>query len=390
MNGRVNMHDIARRAKVSIGTVSNVINETASVREPSRHRVLDAIKKLGYQRSQLARGLRRDYTNMIGMIIPDITNPFFPVLVRAAEDVAYANGYRLVLCNSDNNPKKEAGYLTELQSYLPAGLLLIPAVDSLLHEQPQRNGRPTPTVCIDRKPEGWQCDTVCAGNRNGAYMATLHLIDHGHRRIAVIGGPPHLENARQRLLGFKHALREANIELPPVYLQMGRFDRASGLEAALCLLRPASRPTAIFAANDLMAMGAMLAVRELGLRCPEDVSIVGFDDLEIVELLQPPLTTVHQPVYKLGATAAERLVKRISGLSDAPQDIVLETQLMRRGSVMRAQPQASGRNSGISSRAGLKPSASPRRNGQREAVSNPTSVQPNPCTSKLMTRDIRE
>lgn len=332
------MHDIAKRAKVSIGTVSNVLNGTVAVREPSRQRVLEAIKAFGYQRSQLARGLRRDYTNMIGMIVPDITNPFFPSLVRAAEDVAYTHNYRLVLCNSDNDPKKELSYLTELQSYLPAGLLLIPAADSLLREQPMRNGRPTPTVCIDRKPQGWKCDTIYAGNENGAYAATLHLIDHGHRRIAVIGGPPHLANARQRLRGFRRALKEAGIPLPDAYVQTGQFDRVSGLEAALCLLRPASRPTAIFAANDLMAMGAMLGMRELGLRCPEDVSIVGFDNLDIVDLLQPPLTTVQQPVYRLGVTAAELLLERISGANDAPKEILLETELIRRGSVIRAQP----------------------------------------------------
>jgi DNA-binding LacI/PurR family transcriptional regulator len=339
MNGPVNMHDIAKRAKVSIGTVSNVLNGTVAVREPLRLRVLEAIKAFGYQRSQLARGLRRNYTNMIGMIVPDITNPFFPSLVRAAEDVAYTHKYRLVLCNSDNDSQKEASYLTELQSYLPAGLLLIPAIDSLLREQPMRNGRPTPTVCIDRKPEGWKCDTIYAGNENGAYAATLHLIDHGHRRIAVIGGPSHLANARQRLRGFRQALKEAGIPLPDAYVQTGRFDRASGIEAALCLLRPASRPTAIFAANDLMAMGAMLGMRELGLRCPEDVSLVGFDNLvDIVDLLQPPLTTVQQPVYRLGVTAAELLLERISGANDAPKEIVLETELIRRGSVMRARP----------------------------------------------------
>jgi LacI family transcriptional regulator len=336
-NGRVNMHDIAERAKVSIGTVSNVINGTVPVRASSRGRVLDAIQALGYQRSQLARGLRRDYTNMIGMIIPDITNPFFPAMVRAAEDVAYAHGYRLVLCNSDNDPKKEASYLTELQSYLPAGLLLIPAVDSEVREQPMRNGRPTPTVCIDRKPNGWKCDTVYADNESGAYDATLHLIDHGHRRIAVIGGPAHLANARQRLQGFRRALKEAGIPLPHAYLQAGRFDRASGHEAALSLLRPASRPTAIFAANDMMAIGVMMALRDLGLRCPDDVSLVGFDTLEIVEVLRPPLTTVQQPVYSLGVTAAERLIQRISGLAEEPRDIVLETELIRRGSVARYQ-----------------------------------------------------
>jgi len=355
MNGRVNMHDIARRAKVSIGTVSNVINETVSVREPSRQRVLDAIKALGYHRSQLARGLRRDFTNMIGMIIPDITNPFFPALVRAAEDVAYAHGYRLVLCNSDNNSAKEATYLTELQSYLPAGLLLIPAVDSQLREQPMRNGRPTPTVCIDRKPQGWKCDTIYAGNESGGYAATLHLIDHGHRRIAVIGGPSHLSNARERVRGFRRALKDAGIELPEAYVKTGKFDRTSGLEAGLVLLRPESRPTAIFAANDLMAMGAMLAMRELGLRCPEDVSIVGFDNLEIVELLQPPLTTIQQPVYTLGINAAELLIQRISGSTEPPKDIVLETELIRRGSVMRVQAEVESQLANVSAKRPRKP-----------------------------------
>ena len=161
------MHHIAKRAGVALGTVSHVINGSAVVREPLRRRVLEAIQTLGYQPSQLARGLRRDYTNMIGMIIPDITNPFFPALVRAAEDVAYAHLYRLVLCNSDNDPKKEASYLSELQSYLPAGLLLIPAVDSQLKEQPTRNGRAVPAVCIDRKPKGWTGDVVRAGNEEG-------------------------------------------------------------------------------------------------------------------------------------------------------------------------------------------------------------------------------
>jgi LacI family transcriptional regulator len=331
------MHHIAKRAKVSLGTVSHVINGSAAVREPLRQRVLEAINALGYQPSQLARGLRRDYTNMIGMIIPDITNPFFPALVRAAEDVAYSHLYRLVLCNSDNDPQKEASYLSELQTYLPAGLLVIPAVTSELREPPMRNGRPTPTVCIDRMPEGWKGDAVRASNEEGAYAATLHLIDHGHRKIATIAGPPHLTNARERLDGFRRALKEAGIALPAEYVVHGQFDRKSGLDAALRLLRPPSRPTAIFAGNDLMAMGALLAVRELGLQCPEDVSIVGFDNIDTAELLQPSLTTVQQPVYRLGTAAAELLVQRINGLDDTPREMVLETELIRRNSVARNQ-----------------------------------------------------
>lgn len=335
MNARVNMHHIAKRAKVSIGTVSNVVNGSVAVREPLRRRVLDAIQDLGYQPSQLARALRRDYTNMIGMIIPDISNPFFPSLVRAVEDVAFKNLYRLLLCNSDDDPQKEASYLLELQSYLPAGLLLIPSTGSTLREQPVRNGRVTPTVCIDRKPEGWHGDIVRVGNEAGAFAATQHLIDYGHRRIGIITGPSHLINARERLRGFRRALKRAGIDLPRSSVQYGRFDRTSGMEAALTLLRIGQRPTAIFAANDLMAMGAMLALRELGLRCPEDVSIVGFDNLEIVELLMPPLTTVQQPVYKLGVSAAELLLQRISGLDEPPREVVMETELVRRESVAR-------------------------------------------------------
>lgn len=338
MKSRVNMHDIARRAKVSLGTVSHVINQSAVVREPLRQRVLDAIRELGYQPSQLARGLRRDYTNMIGMIIPDITNPSFPALVRAAEDVSYAHLYRLVLCNSDNDPQKEASYLTELQSYLPAGLLIIPAEGSDLHDAPQRNGRSTPTVCIDRKPRGWKGDVVRVGNEEGGWAAAMHLIDHGHRRIAAVTGPLHLTSAKERLGGCRRAMRERGLKLPPEYIVQGQFDRPSGFTAGLSLLRPASRPTAIFVSNDVMAMGVLLAMRELGLRCPEDVSIVGFDNLEATELLQPPLTTIQQPAYRMGTIAAELLIRRIAGNREAARDITLDTELIRRNSVMRIPP----------------------------------------------------
>jgi DNA-binding LacI/PurR family transcriptional regulator len=335
MSGRINMHHIAKRAGVSLGTVSNVINRTAAVREPLRQRVLEAIRALGYQPSQLARGLRRDYTNMIGMIIPDITNPFFPALVRAAEDVAYRHQYRLVLCNSDNDPEKESSYLEELKSYLPAGLLVIPAEDSRLRDQPVRNGRRIPMICIDREPVGWKGDTVRADNETGAYLATMHLIDHGHRHIATIAGPPHLTSATERLKGFRRALNEASLPLPTRCVVHGQFDRASGFEAALKLLRPVPRPTAIFAGNDLMAMGVLMALRELGLRCPDDVSVAGFDNIDMADLLHPPLTSVQQPVYRLGAAAAELLIQRIGGQAGTARRILLETELVRRASVAR-------------------------------------------------------
>ncbi|HEY2468145.1 MAG TPA: LacI family DNA-binding transcriptional regulator [Terracidiphilus sp.] len=361
MNGRVNMHDIAKRAKVSLGTVSHVVNGSVAVREPLRQRVLKAIQELGYQPSQLARGLRRDYTNMIGMIIPDITNPFFPALVRAAEDVAFTHQFRMVLCNSDNNPEKEASYWSEMQSYLPAGLLLIPAVGSNLHEQPLRNGRVTPTVCIDRKPVGWKGDVVRADNEGGSYAATRHLIDQGHHQIATVTGSPDVGTAKERLRGYRRAMKEAGLTVPPNYIEKGNFDRSSGFEAGLRLLRPATRPTAIFAGNDMMAMGVLLALRELGLHCPEDVSVVGFDNLDATELLQPSLTTVAQSAYRMGTTAANLLLERISGIKAPPREVVLETELIRRDSVMRLRPHAAAGRRGDT----------PDKRGDRSSVGTP-------------------
>src|ERR1700691_910057 len=175
-----NMQEIAKMAGVSLGTVSHVLNNTANVREPKRTRVLEAVQAAGYQPSQLARGLRRDTTNMIGMIIPDITNPFFPAVVRGAEDVAFSNGYRLVLCNTDNDHSKELVHLNELRTYLPAGLIVIPSNFSDLTEQAKSYREAgTGVVCIDRLPKDWSGDSVTADNHSGAYMATRYLIQNG-------------------------------------------------------------------------------------------------------------------------------------------------------------------------------------------------------------------
>jgi LacI family transcriptional regulator len=176
---RITMHQIAKMAGVSLGTVSHVINQTAPVREPLRQRVTKAVEKLGYQPNQLSRGLRLNRTNIIGMIIPDITNPFFPGVVRGVEDVAYKSSFRLVLCNTDNDPAKEATYLSDLKSFLPAGLLVIPSVDSSLSSE--QSG--PPVVCVDRRPRGWKGDIVTVANEDGGYKAARYLIEMGHRQL---------------------------------------------------------------------------------------------------------------------------------------------------------------------------------------------------------------
>lgn len=330
----VTMRQIAERAQVSIGTVSHVINETAPVRPKLRERVLDAIRSLGYQPSALAQGLRKNRTDMLGMVIPDITNPFFPGVVRGVEDVAYERSFRVILCNADNDPAKEASYVRELRSYRIAGLLMIPASGAdIAGDLRTYASASVPVVCIDRVPEGWKGDAVLVANAEGAYLITRHLLEMGHRRLAVITGPLKLTNAAQRLKGFRRALAEAGLEINAESIQEARFDTASGYESALRLLRRLPRPTAIFACNDLMALGVLQAARELNLRCPEDLSIAGFDSLEFSNFTDPSLTSVYQPGYQLGATAARLLLQRVDGLRSGPKKILLPTELKKRNSV---------------------------------------------------------
>jgi LacI family transcriptional regulator len=334
MTQSVTMRQIAERAGVAIGTVSHVINETATVRPKLRERVLEAIRSLGYQPSALARGLRRKQTNMLGMVIPDITNPFFPGVVRGVEDVAYKRSFRVILCNADNDPSKEASYVRELRSYHIAGLLIIPAegadIANHLHAYTSAS---VPVVCIDRVPEGWKGDAVLVANAEGAYLATRHLIQMGHKRLAVITGPLKLTNAAERLRGFTRALNEARLAVEPEFIQEARFDTPTGYQAALRLLGMLPRPTAIFACNDLMALGVLQAARELGLRCPEDLSVAGFDSLEFTKFTEPSLTSVYQPGYQLGATAARLLLQRVDGMQSASKKVLLPTELKRRNSV---------------------------------------------------------
>jgi DNA-binding LacI/PurR family transcriptional regulator len=329
-----NMKQIAKTAGVSLGSVSHVLNGSVSVSESLRKRVMDAVEAVGYQPSQLARGLRRDKTNMIGMIIPDITNPFFPAVVRGAEDVAFAAGYRLILCNTDNSHEKELVHLNELRTYLPAGLIVIPSSFSDLTAQARSYKEAgASVVCVDRLPRDWEGNSVTVAHEEGACAATSHLIRLGHRQLAVIAGPLHLTNAQQRLAGFRRSLKQANIAIAAEYVQESTFDRQAGYAKSLVLLRLVPRPTAIFASNDLIALGVLQAAHELGLRCPEDLSVIGFDNLELSEYTNPSLTTVHQPGYQLGARAADILLEQVSGRQQSIQHVVLKTDLILRGSV---------------------------------------------------------
>ena len=338
----VTTKEIAQTAGVSVGTVSHVLNGSAGVSEKLRKRVEDVIRRLDYQPSQLARGLRGRTTVLLGVIIPDITNPYFPNLVRGVEDVAYKEGFRLVLCNADNDAGKELNYFNDLRSFNPAGIIVIPSERSRIgHETAPAT---TQIIFVDRCPSWWNGDAVFADNEDGGYQVGRYLTKMGHKLIAVISGPSHIETARDRVKGFKRALAEAGIRLPAHFIQDAQFNTEGGLKAATQLLSANPRPTAIFASSDTLAVGALEAMRALKLRCPDDVSIVGFDDLDFCQLTEPALTTVFQPGYHIGSLACQLLLDRVRGANHPPERKILTTELRIRNSVCAARPAQASRS----------------------------------------------
>lgn len=340
--------EIAERAGVSIGTVSNVLNELPTVREPARKRVLEAIEALRYSPSLLGRALRKDKTNIIVMIVPDITNPFFPGAVRGAEDMAFQNGYRLVLCNSDNDFAKEAAYMLEMRSYRPSGLIIVPADLSRGTEEAKAYIKAgSAVVYMDRIPDGWKGDSVTSAHEDGAYNATKYLIELGHRDIATITGPLEGTSAAERLRGFTRAMKGAKLSVPKEYVQQTTFTKDGGEAKAKTLLALRNRPTAIFAANDLIAFGALTAVHDAGLVCPDDISILGFDRLDLGDATTPKLSSVEQFASQLGASAAKIVLDRSKGRKGAAQVISIPTNLWVQGSTgkpsRRTKPLTTGR-----------------------------------------------
>jgi DNA-binding LacI/PurR family transcriptional regulator len=320
--------EIAEAADVSIGTVSNVLNNLPTVREAARKRVLDAIEELGYQPSLLGRGLRKDKTSMIVMIVPDITNPFFPSLVRGAEDRAFQNGFRLVLCNSDNDVAKEATYIREMHAYRPSGLIIVPADLSKNADGTKAYLKAgAGVVYVDRIPATWKGDSVSSDHEHGAYIATRHLISLGHQRIATIAGPLSAPSAQSRLRGFRRAMLGERLKVPAEYIEEAEFNKVAGQEKAAKLLRLKQRPTAIVAANDLIAFGVLTALREAGLCCPEDLSLIGFDNLDDSDVTVPTLSTVDQFAYQLGARAVDTVVARVRGEGNQTRRILLTPEL---------------------------------------------------------------
>jgi len=330
------IRDVAERAGVSVTTVSHVINDTRFVSEELRGRVLRAIEELNYQPSGVARSLRRKRTHTIGMIIPDNTNPFFAEVARGIEDASFELGYNVILCNSDGDLEKEMDYL---------GLLIEKRVDGLVFVSAGSNQatiemlstQEVPVVIVDRDISELAMDSVLTDNRRGGYQATHYLLTLGHRRIACITGPSQLTPSAERVTGYRNALEEAGVAVDDLLILAGDFQSQSGHEAMRSLLTLSSPPTAVFVCNDLMAIGALCAAHEAGLRVPQQLSIVGFDDIALASFTTPRLTTVAQPKYEMGLLAAEMLAERIKHKDLSPRRRFLDVELIIRDSCAALQ-----------------------------------------------------
>lgn len=311
-NRRPTQNDVASRAGVSQATVSLVLNnsERTAIPEGTRKRVIQAIDELGYRPNILASSLRLGKTQTLGVILPDSANPFFAEVSRAIEAAAFKHQYNLILCNTEENTQKELRYVDVLCNRQVDGIIFVAVgeqTDSLLHVI-QKN---IPVVVIDRDLPGIEVDAVLTDNFQGGYLATQHLIQLGHRKIGCIFGPSSVNPSSKRGEGFLKALTNYGIPPDDELMLRGDFHPHSGMEASRLMLSLANPPTAIFACNDLMAMGALRAITEAGLRTPDDISLVGFDDIELASYTNPPLTTITQPIQKAGEIAVEFLLERI-------------------------------------------------------------------------------
>ena len=306
------IYDVARESGVSVFTVSAVVNKKSHVGKKLRERVELAIRKLNYRPNLIARSLAKQRTHTIGMIVPDIANPFFPMVVRGAEDAAQKHGYNLLLCNSDDSLDKEASAIELLLSKRVDGILLTKAAGDLRPPLRQMIKEVNiPFVLVMRTYPKLTKDAVITDDYQGAYDAVCHLGRAGRRRIGLISGPLKVSNAVARWQGFHDALKAQGLPFEPQLVIEGDYRIDSGFRAGHALL--SHRPDGIYVANHLMTIGLLKAAEEMGLSCPDDFGLVSFDDYPWLGVFRPRLTTVELPKHQLGSEAAELLIERIGG-----------------------------------------------------------------------------
>lgn len=307
-----NIQDVARAAGVSSATISRYLNKSLQLPEATKAKVDAAIAELNYRPNLLAKRLSKGKTEAIGLVIPEISNPFFAQLAEAVELEADVQGYAVFITSTHGERRKELAALDELRDQHVDGLIL-------MIEQPDDGtlstclSRQTNVVLLDEDIEGPELPRIFVNNEHGAYLATSHLVQNGHRDIAIVGGPEGILSMRERLAGFERALAEHNLTVRPECVFLGEYCRFFGKTSAQKMLDLDQCPTAIFSASDYLAIGMIEHFRSENVKVPEDISLVGFDDMPFIDLIQPSLTTVRQPVADMGRLAVRTLIDLIDG-----------------------------------------------------------------------------
>ncbi|HHF0535583.1 MULTISPECIES: substrate-binding domain-containing protein [Vibrio] len=328
------MKDIAKLAGVSTSTVSHVINKTRFVSEEISERVNNAAKELNYYApSALARSLKVNRTKTIGMLVTTSTNPFFGEVVKGVERSCYQKGYSLILCNTEgDNERMRQSINTLLQKRVDGLILMCSSLEGERIDVFERYPD-IPVVVMDWGPMLFTSDKIQDNSLRGGYLAAKYLIDCGHTEIGCITGPLIKHQAQMRYEGYKRAMNEAGLEFNANWIIESDFECDGGYQAFKKMAQRGALPSSIFVSNDMMAMGVINAANELGIKVPDDLSIIGYDDIHIAKFMSPSLTTIHQPKYRLGQAAVETLVRRLDDKSNDAQVVQLEPTLVVRNSV---------------------------------------------------------
>ncbi|SEG28715.1 HTH-type transcriptional repressor PurR [Vibrio hangzhouensis] len=327
--------DVARLAGVSTTTVSHVINKTRFVAEATQEKVMAAVDELNYAPSAVARSLKCNSTKTIGMLVTQSTNLFFSEVIDGVESYCYRQGYTLILCNTGGVYEKQRDYIRMLAEKRVDGILVM--CSDLTEELLEMLDRQSdiPKVIMDWGPESSQADKIIDNSEEGGYLATKFLIENGHTDIACLSG--HLEKAvcQERIVGYKRALAEAGIEMKEDRILEGNFECDTAVIAANRIAAMEDRPTAIFCFNDTMALGLMSRLQQLGVNVPEDISVIGYDNIELAEYFSPPLTTIHQPKRRVGKNAFEILLERIKDKGHEKRIFEMHPEVVERDSVKK-------------------------------------------------------
>ncbi len=325
----ITIKDIARELNISYSSVSRALNNKPGVSQKTRKKVLDAAKKMGYQPNDLARGLVNRVSNTIGVIIPDIVNPFFAEIIKGIMETSNIMGYDVFLCVSGWDADKEAEYIKTLQEKRVDGIILKPSKDK---KNFTFSNVKTPFILLESWPTNGKYSFIEVDNVKGGYIGTKHLIECGYKNIAFLGGREDSYSNMQRLTGFRKAIDELGESVETTYHMFGNFGLTSGYELAWELFHSNKKVDAVFAGNDVIALGVMQCAEELGKKIPEELGLIGFDNIAYARLPQIQLTTVHQPKYALGKIALETLIEEIKGKKEERiiKKITLEPELIVR------------------------------------------------------------